>query len=712
MVFSTCDLVRGRRPFAGFASGCLMGVVIALGGLSAAAVWGQAVREPALDVNWGSYTTLECQAALNPNLANPRFDTDAAGWGLPEGFSYAPNDGRNGTGGLRYEREDPALYPLSKLVVDLLPDTPYRFGAWVKTENVKGGGSGATICLEFAANDKWVGGLYAHGIKGTKDWTLIETSGATPDKPVQATLTLYMRRGMTGTAWFDDVFIEAEAPTWSVYPINPRRATLPPGASTITLGSHVVGKLGDGTAWADPAKLICRVQVLKGAKAVRELAAPVTDGRISADLGLLQKGDYTISITLADPEHQWLLAEKRLPLSVAAPPDATSAPANACRIDGKGRAWVSGKPFLPVGLYFGSIQRKDLANLGGTAFNCVMPYGSLTLKFKDSDKKGIAAAREVMDACHAQDIKVLFSVKDVFRTIKNHPKSWQGETGLDSIVTKAVQAFRDHPALLAWYICDELPAREADTLIARNQLVNRLDPHHPTWAVFYQFRDLPLYRNGFDVLGVDPYPISNEKSTSMEKVRVAMETSERAIGSPQGMPLWVVPQIFNWGVYKARNDLAKYKADFRYPTELEMRSMALYMALRGAKGFVFYSYFDLSRPPDKGQFERRWPEVCRMAKAISDLGPFLLADATAPTVTVTVAEGSVEAKAFRDDQGNVRVVIAGVGPGPSKADLFIPGHSGLASQFGNCTSLGEGRYRFEGTDICSDILGNDLTPAR
>jgi hypothetical protein len=176
------------------------------------------------------------------------------------------------------------------------------------------------------------------------------------------------------------------------------------------------------------------------------------------------------------------------------------------------------------------------------------------------------------------------------------------------------------------------------------------------------------------------------------------------------MALWVVPQIFNWGVYKAKDDVAKYKADYRDPTEVEMRSMSLYMALRGAKGFVFYSYMDLSRPPDTGQFERRWPEVCRMAKVVSDLGPFLLADAAAPPVTVTAGEGRVEAKAFRDDQGNLRVLVAGIGPGSSRAELFVPGAPDLKSQFGGCTNLGGGRYRFEGTNICSDILGNNVTP--
>ncbi|MBT4815444.1 MAG: hypothetical protein HON70_07080, partial [Lentisphaerae bacterium] len=262
------------RRFSAYKS-VLLVVAMLSANLSVPSMQAQTVATAALSVDWQVYTTLERKAALKPDVTNPAFDTDAKGWGLPSGFAYAPNGGRNGTGGLRYERTDSTLYPLSKSVVQLLPNTRYRFGAWIKSENVKGDESGASICLEFVTNEKWVGGAYAHGIKGTRDWTLIETIGTTPAEPVQATLTLYMRRGMTGTAWFDDVFIESEAATWSVYPIIPRRSVLSPGNGAITLGSYVVGKLGDGVSWADPEKLICRLQLREGEDVVRDLTAPV-----------------------------------------------------------------------------------------------------------------------------------------------------------------------------------------------------------------------------------------------------------------------------------------------------------------------------------------------------------------------------------------------------------------------------------------------------
>ena len=68
----------------------------------------------------------------------------------------------------------------------------------------------------------------------------------------------------------------------------------------------------------------------------------------------------------------------------------------------------------------------------------------------------------------------------------------------------------------------------------------------------------------------------------------------------------------------------------------------------------------------------------------------------------------MEAQAFADGEGNLRVLIAGVGPGTSKATITISDYPDLSSQFGASTNLGAGQYEFEGTDVCSDILGNNL----
>ncbi|MGD9211050.1 MAG: hypothetical protein PVI90_09740, partial [Desulfobacteraceae bacterium] len=597
-------------------------------------------------VDWSNYTQLDGDMLSTPEIENPDFNQGVDGWSLADGYSYSEDGGREETGGLRYDRQDASVYKLAVAQVELSPNVHYKFGAWIKTENVEGHATGATVCLEFIENGSWYGGKYTQGITGTTDWTLVEGEGFTPTVPVKVNIVLYLSQGATGTVWFDDVFIKPCASEWNAYPISPRRTSWDTEPKQIELASFLLGNMGDGTQWADPDSMVCRMQLHDANGIVQDIVVPVEGERIYGDLESLAPGDYTFKAILADPEHQWILAETQWPVSVLSSADESLEPTNAVRVDEQGRTWVDGELFLPVGLYFGVIQREDLEQLEGTAFNTILSYDSLNMKFYDTSKDGIEATKEVMDAFHDQGIKTIFSLKDVFEELPNNkPASWNGETTADGIVTKAVQAFSDHPALLAWYICDELSAEHADALINRNMLVNNLDPYHPTWAVFYQFSDLPLYRNGFDLLGVDAYPIVNDNSDSMEIIDEAMYHSQRAIGSKQGMSLWTVPQIFNWGVYKAGNDPETYSTKYRYPTEEEMRSMALYMALRGSKGFIFYSFFDLLQGPDEDQFETRWPEVCRVGTMVSELAPFLLSDADAPSVTVTVHEGNVEAQA-------------------------------------------------------------------
>ena len=386
---------------------------------------------------------------------------------------------------------------------------------------------------------------------------------------------------------------------------------------------------------------------------------------------------------------------------------------NACAVDSRGRAFVNGKPFLPVGVYHHNFStREDLEIIAKSPFNCVMPYNSLFMRFKDSEKRGEDGVREVFDACDAKGLKLIFSIKDVYAGSHYAATKALGVEGEAAVVEKAVGLLKNHPALLAWYINDELPTTMLDRLTARRREVNRLDPFHPTWAVFCDFAEVPAYGPTCDVVGVDPYPVRDLKSRDIRSVRHSMEMCQRAVGAPAGLAVWAVPQIMNWGCYdaKAKKDRDYYNANFRDPSEHEMISMSLLCAIMGAKGFIYYSYSDLSgviSEAAKPDFDRRWPEVCRMAEVMVSLTPFLLSDSDGPEMTVTAEAGEVLAKAFMDNTGRVRVLVAGAGPGESRASINVATRMPLKSRYGKCVAMGDGRYRFQGTDICSDILESE-----
>lgn len=161
------------------------------------------------------------QAGLNASagrelVVNGGFEKVEEGQPMPEGwtgdrgvFSIDSAVCRSGQGALKYSNADPDRYRLATQKVPLEPGHKYRFGGWVKADAITGRESGATLCLEWQGKDgKWMGGCYPSGVKGTRDWTRVEEIVRVPAEAGAFHLACYCRKGMAGTAWFDDVTIE------------------------------------------------------------------------------------------------------------------------------------------------------------------------------------------------------------------------------------------------------------------------------------------------------------------------------------------------------------------------------------------------------------------------------------------------------------------------------------------------------------------------
>jgi hypothetical protein len=649
------------------------------------------------------YSRLEKPAVEVPPIVNAHFEDGAKGWSLPEGYSIDANGGRNGTGGLLYERAAPEKYSLAAQTVRLVPGARYRFGAWIKTENVTGGK--ASVCLEFRKNDKWLAGAYLkQGLEGTNDWTWISGTGTVPASadPGQCAITPYLHQGATGRVWFDDVLIEPEAPKWTVYMISPAFETITSDDGRITLGSFYVPSV----KWDTP-DMACLIQAETGGRLLDGTIFPVRGNRVLGDAGQLPEGPALLRLSLLKPDLKQILDERTIPVTVVSP--ARPVPGSACMIDKRGRAIAGGKPFLPVGLYFGSFQVTEFERLWKSPFNTIMPY-NIKFQIKGKEKQGLFSEKTLLDTydtCHAHGVKVIFPLHTVYDI--NHDwatREWLGASGPDAIIKKAADLLRNHPAHLAWYISDERPVEMIPAVTARRRELNRLDPFHPTWNVLFQFADLPLYGPTCDVLGIDPYPIQERGDYDLTSIQYAMDMAEMAIGSPAGgLALWVVPQIFNWGNYRAQNN-PEARKKYRYPTEEELRAMSLFMALRGAKGFIYYSYHDFLKEDAMraGDFEREWPKICRVAEEMVSLAPFLLSDAAPASVELEVEKGAVLAREFSDGQGQSRIIITGAALGHNQAVIKTPPGVLVRSKYGHCVHIGDGRHRFEGTNMSADVL--------
>ena len=227
-----------------------------------------------------------------------------------------------------------------------------------------------------------------------------------------------------------------------------------------------------------------------------------------------------------------------------------------------------------------------------------------------------------------------------------------------------VEAFRDHPALLGWYLNDELPLTMRDRLRARQQLVAQLDPNHPTWAVLYQVDDLEGYLNTADVLGTDPYPVPDRPVT------LAAEWTRKSQAASDGCrPLWMVPQAFDWSSY--RKDPAKG----RPPTLDEELVMTYLCLIHGAHGLIYYNYADLLRDRASG-FDQRWADMLKVGQEVKQLEPALLST-TPPRKMEVQVEGAVHYLVRSDESGRAYVLLANPAAKPAVVRVAAPKRAAL-----------------------------------
>lgn len=521
----------------------------------------------------------------------------------------------SGSASLKYENADPSRYLLFTQSVSLEQGKIYEISAWVKTEGVVGDEGGATICLEWAdASGKWLGGHYPAGVKGTANWT--EVRSTTPRIPKEAasfSLSCYLRQGITGTAWWDDVSLRQmhEQPLHTVLRVpNYRGEVTDAGPKKAIAGASLV--LTDYNAGFEDLKILWKVLSLPAEKEVAKgkIGKIQTDYvEISAPARRLAPGAYRLEIALVEKASGEILGACSHPITREA-----GVPKRKVSIDGHNRVIVDGTPFFPLGMYWGSVSREELDIYAESAFNCLMPYSN--------------TSAEQLDWCHSRGLKVIYSIKDYFHGTRYCPKDIQTEADEQAAVLRAYNAVHDHPALLAWYINDELGPELMPRLEARQAMMQKLDPEHPTWVVLYQVDRIGEYLNTFDVIGTDPYPIPDRPAS------MAANWTRKTVTAVQGCrPVWQVPQAHNWANYRT-SDEEKQKC--RPPTLEEMRSMAWQCIAEGANGLIFYSWFDLRREQMR-PFDERWAEMKIVAQEIADTIPVLLSIETPPAIAVSDA---------------------------------------------------------------------------
>jgi hypothetical protein len=266
---------------------------------------------------------------------------------------------------------------------------------------------------------------------------------------------------------------------------------------------------------------------------------------------------------------------------------------------------VNKLPFFPFGFYcyspvYPTMAEEEIVK----GFNLMSPYQRILPETLNERKS-------YMDRCAELGMKVHFNLLSV---------SGGGGVGLkiDGLsdtdkknrLIDEIKTFRDHPALLAWYISDEPNSRSItpEQLEEIYRTVREYDPWHPVSIVFMApYLTAKKYSDALDIVMADPYPVPDHPVSLPGEV--ADQLKKEFAGKK---PVWIVPQAFGGGELWSRE-----------PTLQEIRSMTWQSIINGATGIQYFVRQGLNYFPKSAA---TWSECGRIAAEVAELTPWLLSD--------------------------------------------------------------------------------------
>jgi len=266
---------------------------------------------------------------------------------------------------------------------------------------------------------------------------------------------------------------------------------------------------------------------------------------------------------------------------------------------------VNKRKFFPFGFYsYSPIHHTLPEEEVVKGFNMISPYQKIL-------PETIGERKAYMDRCAMLGMKVHFNLLSVSggggvgSKIEGMSDEEKRYLLIEEIIT-----FRDHPALLGWYIADEpngykIPPEQIEEIY---ETVKENDPWHPVSVVFMApFLSSRNYINGLDIVMADPYPIPDLPASFVGNITNQLTNEFRG-----KRPVWIVPQAFGGGELWERE-----------PTLQEIRSMTWQSIISGATGIQYFVRQGLNYFPKS---TATWSECGRMAMEIAELTPWLLSD--------------------------------------------------------------------------------------
>lgn len=331
---------------------------------------------------------------------------------------------------------------------------------------------------------------------------------------------------------------------------------------------------------------------------------------------------------------------------------------------------VNRKQFFPFGFYcYSPVYRTLPEEEVIRGFNMISPYQKIL-------PETFAERKAYMDRCAELGMKVHYNLLSV-----------SGGGGVGSKIEglsydekkkrllNEISAFKDHPALLGWYIADEPNGYQIppDTLINIYKTVKAADPWHPVSIVFMTpFGSAEKYIDALDIVMADPYPVP------VSPITLPGKAAEQLTGIFAGRKaVWMVPQAFGGGELWERE-----------PTIQEIRTMTYQSIINGVKGIQYFVRQGLNLFPKSVP---SWSECGRMAVEVAELTPWLLSDE--PAIPIRSGSGSIQVSSYLH-KGRLAILAVNTLNSPQRADISVSnGFTGKAGViFENRTVQVNGGY--------------------
>ncbi|MBH3122780.1 carbohydrate-binding protein CenC [Serratia ureilytica] len=565
-------------------------------------------------------------------LTNPGFEQGQTGWSLPP--AKVVSGGRSGRASLYYSNPDPAEYHQMLQTLQVKAGQTIAFGVWVRGDNLRGKGDqpGAGVYVEsYDAKGRHLAGNYPQGLLGSSGWQPVEGSFTVPAEATTTVLGLYMRKGTTGNAWFDDAYVCSQPTAPALYQM---RAGGQSASSLIEVQQPQEVQVE--STLLDSQRTAVRQESRRYHVAERQRVEFSLPANLAA-------GEYRLQQQVTDVASKHSRSSE-MPVSIGEAPPKVA-------LDEQGYTLRQGKRFFPLGIYmYGNMATDEhLARIRDAGFNTLLNYNY------GAGRDPYAYFRKTQQ----YGLQVIFSLKDFYPGLDSAPKT---RLSYPQLTASYVEKFKTQPNLLAWYINDELAPKYAPQIEQMHLQVKQQDPDHLTFQALNQTGALNAYFNSSDVLASDPYPVGRDAdmTRTLEYSRLTVQVARQAKGA------WLVMQIMDHAAYEPHRKP-------RQPSEAEIRNQAWLGLIGGVKGLLFYSYTDLFYKRRSGDFNQQefdgiWQGVARVAQQIDSFTPYLLSGESA---TLSGNNTAVPARLFIDGERGL-VLIANPYYRPMAARFDLP----------------------------------------